>query len=344
MIADDSAFMRKVLSDLFARQPDFEVIGTAMNGKETVDKVKKLRPDLLTLDINMPVMDGLSALAVIMRDCPLPVIMLSSVTKQGAKETIRALELGAIDFVCKAGGEISRIEPIEADLLSRCRAAVRAKSLNGRIKGEVLKPSPSKLSAAKPSSETAGRKLVAIGTSTGGPQSLQQVIPLLPADLPCGVVLVQHMPQGFTKPLAERLNSLSAVSVKEAEDGETVKAGWVYIAPGGKHLRVATESFPYRLKLGEDPPVGNHRPAVNVLYDSVASLGGNLVAVIMTGMGADGCEGMRKIKAQGGYSIAQNEETSVVYGMPKAVVEAGLADEVRPLGNIAEAIVEAVKK
>lgn len=192
----------------------------------------------------------------------------------------------------------------------------------------------------------AGRsnKLVVIGTSTGGPQALQNVITRLPGNLPCGVVVVQHMPAGFTKALADRLNSIAQISVKEAEDGEEIRAGHVYIAPGDFHLRVKDDGGIRRIKLSQEARVGNHRPAVNVMYDSVAPLGHKLVAVIMTGMGSDGCEGMKKIKASGGYSIAQDEPTCVVYGMPKAVVDAGLADEIRPLQDIAGAIVEAVKR
>ena len=190
-----------------------------------------------------------------------------------------------------------------------------------------------------------GKKLVTIGTSTGGPQALQEVITRLPGNLPCGVVVVQHMPAGFTKSLAERLDSISEISVKEAENDEIIKPGQVYIAPGSFQLRIAPAPGGERkIVLSKDPPVGNHRPAVNVMYDSAAQFGRDLVAVIMTGMGCDGCDGMKKVKATGGYSIAQNEESCVVYGMPKAVVDAGLADEVRPLNKIAEAIVEAVRK
>ena len=191
----------------------------------------------------------------------------------------------------------------------------------------------------------ASKKLVAIGTSTGGPQALQSVVTRLPGNLPCGVVIVQHMPAGFTKSLAERLDSISAISVKEAENDEIIKPGQVYIAPGNYHMKVQPAAGAgKKIVLTQEPPVGNHRPAVNVLFDSVAQFGSDLVSVIMTGMGSDGCEGMKKIKARGGYSIAQDESSCVVYGMPKAVVEAGLADEVRPLNQIAEAIVDAVAK
>ena len=379
LIADDSAFMRKVLSDLFGSQDDFQVIGTAINGKDTVEKVKKLKPDLLTLDVLMPVMNGLDALEIIMDECPLPVVMISSMTQEGADATIRALALGAVDFVGKAGGPISKIDTISEEILSKCRGAATAhvsktptskvtpitfiqpkqpdppvmrrievRRKTGYVPGR--KPEIVKIPAAnvpKPSyaPSVSGKKLVAIGTSTGGPQALQAVITRLPANLPCGVVIVQHMPAGFTKSLAERLDSISEIAVKEAEHEEIIRAGQVYIAPGNYHLRVSSVAGGgKKIVISQEPPVGNHRPAVNVMFDSVAQFGSDLVSVIMTGMGADGCEGMRKIKANGGYSIAQDEKSCVVYGMPKAVVDAGLADEVRPLNKIAEAIVEAVKR
>ena len=379
LIADDSAFMRKVLSDLLGSQADFQVVGTAINGKDTVEKVKRLKPDLLTLDVLMPVMSGLDALEIIMDECPLPVVMISSMTQEGADATIKALALGAVDFVGKAGGPISKIDTISAEILSKCRGAATAhvsktptskatpitfvqpkqpdppvmrrievRRKTGYVPGK--KPEIVRIPAAnlpKPSyaPSVSGKKLVAIGTSTGGPQALQAVITRLPANLPCGVVIVQHMPAGFTKSLAERLDSISEIAVKEAEHEEIIRAGQVYIAPGNYHLRVSgVAGGGKKIVISQEPPVGNHRPAVNVMFDSVAQFGSDLVSVIMTGMGADGCEGMRKIKANGGYSIAQDEKSCVVYGMPKAVVDAGLADEVRPLNKIAEAIVEAVKR
>ncbi|MSV24046.1 chemotaxis response regulator protein-glutamate methylesterase [Selenomonas sp. WCA-380-WT-3B 3/] len=395
LVADDSAFMRKVLGDLFSRQPDFELVGTALNGRDAISKVKEQRPDLMTMDVNMPVMNGLDALAVIMKECPLPVVMLSSLTQEGTEATIQALSLGAVDFISKAGGSISSIDTIEEEILSKCRNAARAhvqpivmakeppaalpvkKRIELSTRHGLRPPTTSKeptsahavrlarrenpllkkrsplpdgmnklniIPAAGSETRPAGCRLVAVGTSTGGPQALQRVIVQLPADLPCGVVVVQHMPAGFTKALADRLNSISRIAVKEAEDGELIRPGHVYIAPGGYHLRVEARQTSMYICLGQDPPVGNHRPAVNVMYDSVASLGRQLVAVIMTGMGSDGCEGMKKIKAAGGYSIAQDEATCVVYGMPKVVVEAGLADEVCPVQDIARAIVKAVRR
>ena len=376
LIADDSAFMRKVLSDLFNSQSDFQVVGTAVNGQDAIEKVKKFQPDVLTLDVMMPVMDGLNALAVIMEQCPLPVVMVSSTTQKGTNETIRALALGAVDFVSKAGGAISKIDTIKDEILAKCRLAAKAHARKNfsaskpliykpKLPGEEpttrrievkrrtgyvppQRPTLTRTPSVEPVRKIipgTGKKIVAIGTSTGGPQALQAVITRLPGNLPCGVVVVQHMPAGFTKSLADRLNSISAISVKEAEHDEIIKPGQVYIAPGDYHLRIVPAGGGERkIALSQEPRVGNLRPTVNYMFESAAQFGRDLVSVIMTGMGSDGCEGMKKVKATGGYSIAQDEESCVVYGMPKAVVDAGLADEVRPLNKIAEAIVEAVRR
>lgn len=376
LIADDSAFMRKVLSDLFKSQSDFEVVGTAVNGQDAVEKVKKFQPDVLTLDVIMPVMDGLSALAVIMDQCPLPVVMVSSTTQKGTNETIRALALGAVDFVSKAGGAISKIDTIKDEILAKCRLAAKTHARKSSIlskplvytpKPTVIEPTtrrievkrrtglvigqkptinhvPSTTAPVKKIIPGTGKKLVVIGTSTGGPQALQSVITSLPKNLPCGVVVVQHMPAGFTKSLADRLDSISEIAVKEAEQDEIIKPGQVYIAPGDYHLRIAPAGGERKIVLSQEARVGNLRPTVNYMFDSAAQFGKDLVSVIMTGMGSDGCEGMKKIKATGGYSIAQDENSCVVYGMPKAVVDAGLADEICPLNKIAEAIVEAVRR
>ena len=373
LIADDSAFMRKVLSDLFKSQSDFEVVGTAVNGQDAIEKVKKFNTDVLTLDVIMPVMDGLSALAVIMEQCPLPVIMVSSTTQKGTNETIRALGLGAVDFVSKAGGAISKIDTIKDEILAKCRLAAKTHAKRSFAAGrpivyspKPLEPTTRRIEARRRTSlapipsisrvstpappvrgilPSMGKKLVVIGTSTGGPQALQTVITRLPRNLPCGVVVVQHMPAGFTKSLAERLNSISEIAVKEAEHDEIIRAGQVYIAPGDYHLRIVPASQSERkMVLSQEPRVGNLRPTVNYMFESSARFGKDLISVIMTGMGSDGYEGMKKIKAAGGYSIAQDENSCVVYGMPKAVVDAGLADEIRPLDKIAEAIVDAVRR
>ena len=377
LIADDSAFMRKVLSDLFNSQSDFEVVGTAVNGQDAIEKVKRFQPDVLTLDVIMPIMNGLDALAIIMEQCPLPVIMISSATQKGTNETIRALALGAVDFVSKAGGAISKIDTIKDEILSKCRLAAKAHARKNfsaskplvykpKLPGEdpstrrievkrrtgyvppqrpTLTRTPARAEPVKRIIPGTGKKLVVIGTSTGGPQALQAVVTRLPSNLPCGVVIVQHMPAGFTKSLADRLNSISEIAVKEAENDEIIRAGQVYIAPGDYHLRIMPAGGGERkIVLSQEPRVGNLRPTVNYMFESAAQFGRDLVSVIMTGMGADGCEGMKKIKATGGYSIAQDEDSCVVYGMPKAVVDAGLADEIRPLNKIAEAIVDAVRR
>ena len=376
LIADDSAFMRKVLSDLFKSQSDFEVVGTAVNGQDAIEKVKKFQPDVLTLDVIMPVMDGLNALAVIMEQCPLPVVMVSSTTQKGTNETIRALALGAVDFVSKAGGAISKIDTIKDEILAKCRLAaktharknfaaskplvykptatnepttrrIEVKRRTGLVLGQkpTINRVPSTAAPVKKIIPGTGKKIVVIGTSTGGPQALQAVVTRLPRNLPCGVVIVQHMPAGFTKSLAERLNSISEIAVKEAEHDEIIRPGQVYIAPGDYHLRIVPAGGGERkIALSQEPRVGNLRPTVNYMFDSAAQFGRDLISVIMTGMGSDGCEGMKKIKSTGGYSIAQDENSCVVYGMPKAVVDAGLADEIRPLDKIAEAIVDAVRR
>jgi two-component system chemotaxis response regulator CheB len=355
LIADDSIFMRKLLSDLFEEQPDFKVVGVAHNGKDAVEKTAQLSPDLLTMDVNMPVMDGLEALAIIMKEHPLPVVMISSMTKTGAEATFRALELGAVDFISKVSGTVSSIADIQNEILEKCRAAaaanwrisVKGKSIPVEVEEiPVPKVRPSELMSSpftKSLPGTGQQRLVAIGTSTGGPRALQQVITQLPADLPCGVVIVQHMPPGFTKSLSERLDSLSKVRVKEAEDNDLIEPGHVYIAPGNYHMQVKNQSGLLRISLNQEPPLASHRPSVDVLFDSVASIGRRLTAVIMTGMGSDGAKGMQKIKSAGGYVIAEDESTSVVYGMPKAVVDLGIADKVLPLPYIAGAIVNAVK-
>ncbi|MBO4853358.1 MAG: chemotaxis response regulator protein-glutamate methylesterase [Schwartzia sp.] len=399
LIADDSAFMRMVLSDMFKKQPDFEVVGTAVNGKDAVEKCKSLNPDLVTMDVNMPVMDGLQALEQIMSDCPTPVIMFSSLTRDGANATIKALSLGAVDFVSKVGGSISKVDTVEDEILSKARTAVGAKGIIRKAaaapppapvpptsapppepKSEPAAPTPPPAPKETPSapptmrriqlplrgggatappspppkrftpravpaartvsSGGSSRKLVVLGCSTGGPKALQSVVPMLPRNLPCGVLIVQHMPPGFTKSLAERLNEISQISVKEAENHDIIEAGHVYIAPGNYHMTVSGGGR--EILLNQDPPIGTLRPAADVLFKSAAPLGGNIVSVILTGMGSDGAVGMTEIKKTGGYVIAESEETAVVYGMPKAVVDRGLADEIKPLQAIAGAIVHAV--
>jgi two-component system chemotaxis response regulator CheB len=347
MVVDDSVFMRKVIADIVNHEPDMEVIGSCRNGQESLEMIKKLNPDVITMDVEMPVMDGIQALGAIMKEHPLPVIMLSSLTQTGADATMKALHLGAVDFVPKPSGSISLdLEKVAEELVSKLRIAASLRDRLGLVRpGPHLKemPQPAKVSAGQGSLA----KLVLIGTSTGGPKALHEVIPHLPGDLPAGVLVVQHMPPGFTRSLAERLNSLSAVTVKEAQDGEAVRQGHVYIAPGDFHLKVKhIGDFSNRrllVNLTQDPPVSGHRPAVDsMILSAVKEFWGPLVGVIMTGMGQDGTKGAMAIKEKGGKVIAEDKSSCIVFGMPKSVIETGNADKIVPLTGIAHEITKAV--
>jgi two-component system chemotaxis response regulator CheB len=336
VVVDDSAFMRKVLSDLFNETKDFKVVGTAQNGLDAINKIKSLKPDIVTLDIEMPVMNGLDALKIIMRDNPLPVVVVSSLTKEGSEETVKALFYGAVDFVTKNTNEL---DIVKSAVLTTCRNAVKANLEELRKSTAAQKPIAIPVGAASKAKE----KIVAIGTSTGGPKALQEVVPKLPEKLPCAVVIVQHMPPGFTKSLADRLDACSQIKVKEAENNEMLQKSTVYIAPGDFHIRFAREAGSVWVKLSKDPPVGLHRPAVNTMFESAAQVyGANCVAALLTGMGQDGAAGMAKIKEQNGYTIAESRDTAVVYGMPRVAVELGVVDKVLPLHEIADEIVKAV--
>ena len=343
LIVDDSAFMRKLLSDLFSSEPDFMVIDTARNGQDAVDKVKKLKPDLITMDVEMPIMDGMTAVEMIMKNTPTPVIMISSLTKQGAEATLRALELGAVDFVAKASGIISSIAGIGNEILTKSRVAVGAKVpkySEKAVKGPVLmNPLFQRTVLAN------DEQVVAIGTSTGGPRALQEIITNLPGNLPCGVVIVQHMPPGFTKSLSERLNSLSSLTVKEAEHNDIIRPGLVFIAPGDYHMTIEREGNKKIIKLNQNPPIGGHRPAVDPMMESIARVyGQRAVGVILTGMGHDGAKGIQAIKQKQGYTIAEDQSTAVVFGMSKSAIELGVVDKIAPLSTIAAEIIKAIIK
>jgi two-component system chemotaxis response regulator CheB len=376
LVVDDSAFMRKVLSDLFKSQPDFEVVDIGRNGAEALEKVKQHSPDVVTLDVEMPVMDGLTALEQIMAVKPTPVVMVSSLTKAGADATIKALSLGAVDFVAKSAGSISRIDEIEKDLLQKCREAAGVSGSRLRVAPMIAsKPVkiPERTTAPTPSEKPIFVErpptlektapsivrttpvfgaisgvddwIVAIGTSTGGPRALQEVLTRLPGNLPCPTVIVQHMPPGFTKSLAERLNTLSELTVKEAADNDRLVAGTVYIAPGDFHLTLRREASGTYVKLNKEPAIGGLRPAVDPMMVSVAeTYGTKAVGVILTGMGHDGAKGMQAIKRLQGRTIAEDQSTSVVFGMPKAAIEAGVVDTILPLPQVAEGIVQCLKK
>lgn len=347
LVVDDSAFMRRAITSMLQEDPEIKVIGTARDGLEAVQMVQELKPDVVTMDVEMPRMDGITALKEIMQKCPVPVIMVSSLTTEGAKETIEALELGAVDFIPKNLAELSvNIVKIKGMLIDKIKTIGK----RGIVKRKpVVKPSEPKIEVPKiemPKTRvTTERKvgIVSIGTSTGGPKALQEIIPKLPKDFPVPVVIAQHMPPNFTKPFAERLDQLSQLSVKEAEEGEPIKPGIVYIAPGRGHMRIKRRGIETYVSISEDKEEFIYRPSVDVLMMSVAECyPGRTLGVILTGMGNDGAKGCKKIKETGGRVFAQNEETCVVYGMPRAVVEAGLADKVVPLEEMAGEIINAV--
>lgn len=344
LIIDDSAFMRKSLSIMLESDPDIKVVGTARNGQEGLELVKSLKPDVATLDIEMPVMDGLTALKKIMAECPTSVIMVSSLTTEGAESTLKALELGAVDFIPKELSYVNiNITKIKEDLISKVKEIVKQKLIKERLNRLKSITQPGKPEVQRYSQNqipSIGYKAVAIGISTGGPLSLQKIIPVLSDKIQIPIFIVQHMPPKFTKSLADRLNSMSKLNVKEAENGERVENGTVYIAPGGYHMTVTKNGFnSSHINISEEPGYTLHRPSVDVMMNSVINTYGKYtLGVIMTGMGKDGFEAIKNLKSLGGYSIAQDEQTCIVYGMPKAIVDAGLADNILPLEKIPETI------
>lgn len=352
LVVDDSALMRKVISDILSKEPDIEVIGSARNGKEALEKISLLNPDVITLDVEMPIMDGITALKSIMKENPRPVIMLSSLTQEGAQLTLRALQEGAIDFVPKPSGTISLdINKVAAEIVQKVRVASQA-VLKRPISGREFRPSPVyKTDALSKMSRPMGGLdgLVLIGTSTGGPKALHEVIPRLPGDLRAAVLLVQHMPPGFTKSLAERLDQVSPLKVKEAEDGEEVLSGTVYIAPGDYHMLFACRKEEGKnrmfVELSKSEAVNGHRPAVDPMFMSAVECfaSHHMVGVIMTGMGSDGARGLALVKERGGRTIAEDQSTCVVFGMPKSAIATGKVDKVVPLPRIADEIVSMLR-
>jgi two-component system chemotaxis response regulator CheB len=338
LVVDDSAFVRQALSRMIDSAPDMEVVGTAADGAEGLQKVIGLRPDVITLDIKMPRMDGLVALQRIMAECPVPVLLLSSLTSEGADITLRGLELGAVDFVDKSSvqGPMNLLA-----LADELQDKVRALAWAQTRKVPVAPAVPAVAEAPAPAH---GRtEALAIGASTGGPPALQQIIPALPPDLELAVLVVQHMPVGFTRSLAERLAARSRLPVREAVEGEVVRPGTVLIAPAGRHLRVRRRGNVVRAVLDDEPAAALHRPSVDVLMASLAkAYGARAMGLLLTGMGADGVEGLRAIRAAGGVTLAESEETCIIYGMPKAAVEAGVVDRTMPLHRLAEEIRGAV--
>ncbi len=337
LVVDDSAILRKLITEALRTDPEIEVVGTASNGKEALRKVSLLRPDVITLDIEMPVMDGLSALEKLRQVYPQgKVIMFSSLTEKGAQETIKALSLGAVDFATKPSSRSLKesLARIREELIPKIKSVI-PRALRGSVPQKAVKFHPLRQKEKRLLSFNVRREAVAIGVSTGGPKALAEVIPKLPAHFPAPILIVQHMPPLFTAQLASRLDQISPLKVVEASEGNPVVAGKVYVAPGDKHMEVTTRGGVKVIHLHKGPPENSCRPAVDVLFRSVAKVfGAKSVGVVMTGMGHDGLAGAKSMKEKGAVIVAQDESTSVVYGMPRAVVEAGLADYVLPLGEI----------
>lgn len=337
VVIDDSAFMRKSISLMLESDPGIKVVATARDGQDGINKIREFRPDIVTLDIEMPVLDGLSALRIIMKEIPLPVIMISSLTSEGAQAMLDALNLGAVDFIPKELSYVSvDIKKIREELISKVKAIVRSRPPRLRLVGAPLRPlQPGQSQWSIPVGVGNKLKAVVLGISTGGPYALLQTIPKLPVDFPLGIAVVQHMPPKFTKSLAERLDSLSSLNVKEAEDGDILEPGVVLLAPGGQHMTFRRKGGYVAATIGSEPANSIYKPCADVMMTSaVEAFNGPLLGIIMTGMGKDGLEGLRRIKQKGGFVIAQDEDSCVVYGMSRAAVEAGVADAVLPLAGI----------
>jgi two-component system chemotaxis response regulator CheB len=342
LVVDDSAFMRFTITRYLNEAGDIQVVGAARDGVEALELLPTLKPDIITLDVEMPRMDGLSTLKEIMAEHPLPVIMLSSLTAEGALETIQALTLGAVDFVTKPSNK-ANVSAVMEDVIQKIRRAAKAKVWAVPRLKKVLPEPVTARRADKMTRQLSSRdRIVIIGSSTGGPRALNTVLPELPADLPASVLVIQHMPVGFTRSLADRLDTLCPLRVKEAAPGDKLEVGRILIAPGGFHMVLNERG---EIALNQDPTVHGVRPAIDVTMSSVArKFGSSIVGVILTGMGNDGTNGTGLIHSAGGWVIAEDESTCVVWGMPRSVAEAGFADEIIPLPSVASAITQAVKK
>ncbi len=365
VVVDDSAFMRKALASMLEKDPEINVVATARDGMEGLELIRKHNPDVITLDIEMPRMDGLTALKHIMMEMPKPVLMVSSLTVEGAEATLKAMELGAVDCIPKQLSKVSLdIVKIEEDLRAKVKQIARRK-FRPPVPTRTRPPLVSTPSVAAPHASAphgpadaaeprrdvvrqSGALLhdvVAIGVSTGGPPAVQKVLSALPANFPAAIVIAQHMPAAFTGPFAKRLDSVCQVSVKEAETGDRLAPGHVFIAPGGKHLKLLQKVSRVEIEITTEPADALYKPSANVLMASAAdAVGKRALGVILTGMGSDGLEGVKVLKGKGGRALAQSDSTCVVYGMPKAIVDAGLADEIIDIDDMAQAIMNNLYK
>ena len=337
LVVDDSAVVRRMISDALSQDPEIEVVGAACDPYVARDMILELNPDVLTLDIEMPRMDGLTFLKILQEHRPMPVVIVSSLTQSGSKMALRAMELGAVDVVAKQSSAWN-IGALRENLAQRVKGAARARL-------SLLRPAAS---AGGVTESAAGvvfspRQLIVMGASTGGTEALKSVLTRLPAGLP-GICIVQHIPPVFSKTFAERLNECCAFEVREAAHGDEVHANLALVAPGDYHMTVEWDTNTYRVRLRQDPPIHFTRPAVDMLFYSAANCAGrNTLGVLLTGMGRDGAQGMQQLKNAGAINLAQNEATSVVYGMPRAAVELGVVDRVLPLEQMPHAILQAVR-
>ncbi len=360
VVVDDSALVRSMLTEIINRQPDMECIGAAADPLVAREMIRNLNPDVITLDVEMPRMDGIDFLSKLMRLRPMPVVMVSTLTERGAEVTLKALELGAIDFVAKPKiGVADGLKQLANEITDKVRIAAKARihrsptpanapaapattsARPGAGAGGGAASSPA-ASAASPASlgRLSTEKLVFIGASTGGTEATKEVLLALPADAPA-VVITQHMPPGFTKSYAARLDSLCRIRVKEATDGERVLPGHAYIAPGGMHLSVERSGANYIARVQDGDPVNRHKPSVEVLFKSAARVvGRNAIGIMLTGMGADGAKAMREMKDAGAYCVAQDEASCVVFGMPREAIAAGAVDQVLPLKDVGPHLME----
>ncbi|HLI96897.1 MAG TPA: chemotaxis response regulator protein-glutamate methylesterase [Candidatus Baltobacteraceae bacterium] len=343
LVVDDSAFMRRAISRMLEGEPDIIVCGTARNGEEAVIKAGHLHPDVITMDVEMPGMSGLDAVREIMSRAQIPIIMVSALTQEGAETTFRALDLGAVDFIAKPDAAYVNIKDVARDLVAKVRVFAR-RGTRGHVGARPKVALPPLAEPLPPRTvHTDLFECVAIGTSTGGPVALSNLVPLLPATFSTPIVIVQHMPPGFTRPLADRLNQSSQITVVEGAEGMVLRAGQAIIAPAGRQLvvRRVRGSDEVEVQLCMDEANSLHVPSVDVMAASVADVfGASTLAAILTGMGQDGVVGLRKVKDRGGFVIGQDAATSVVYGMPRAAAQAGLVDRVLPLDQIAPALCE----
>jgi two-component system chemotaxis response regulator CheB len=335
LVVDDSALVRRVLSEELSRFPDIKVVGTAVDPYMARDRIVELKPDVLTLDVEMPRMDGLSFLAKLMKHYPLPVVIVSSLTQKDSENALRALRLGAVEVIPKPGSQFT-VPDVGRRLVRAIRAAsvARVKKVDLDEEGDAPAPLPKNLETT--------HKVIGIGASTGGTQAIEKLLRALPPNVP-GTAIVQHMPAGFTASFADRLDRICPMAVREAKNGDILSPGLALIAPGGSHLLVRRSGAQYQVKIKSGPPVNRHKPSVDVLFQSLAeSAGKNAVGVILTGMGADGAKGLSELRRTGAHTIAQDENTSVVFGMPKAAIDMEGATDVLPLDQIHDGILHAL--